>query len=282
MRDEVYPRAAMTGPEPACPICAAPATEPLANLRGRPLVRCRGCGHRFLHVTDAATVEVIYNDHYAGFRDDPVFEREATRLVARELVPRVPPPARLLDVGCGNGAFLAIARSAGYTGVGVDVSAAAGELCRQRGLDARIGDLRDPRVLGAGERFGVITFWDVVEHLPDPASFLRRAYDLLDREGLVLIKTPRTSAAAVALSARVPRLAGAVLQAPSHIQYYRDEDLRRLLVRVGFARIDFVPLRAMRTPATGGPLRRRMARRALRAFQQAAGDGNLLAIARKG
>jgi 2-polyprenyl-3-methyl-5-hydroxy-6-metoxy-1,4-benzoquinol methylase len=270
----------MSGHEAACPICAGASTENLAVLRGNALLRCRACGHRFLHV-NASTVEVIYNDHYAGFRDDPVFEREATRLVATELVPRVPPPAELLDVGCGNGAFLAVARAAGYAVLGVDVSEAAGELCRKRGMEARIGDVRSEQVIGNHEKFGLITFWDVIEHLPDPASFLRRAYDALVPGGCVVIKTPRTSNASVSLSARVPRLAGAILQAPSHIQYYRETDLRALLERVGFASPELVHLGGMRSAASGGPIRRRLARRVLRTFHRAAGDGNLLAIAKR-
>ncbi len=271
----------MSGHEAGCPICAGTSTESLAVPRRLDLVRCRACGHRYLRVGAPSQVEVIYNDHYAGFRDDPVFERVAARLVATELVARVPPPARLLDVGCGNGAFLSLARNAGYVGVGIDISDAAGELCRRQGLDTRIGDLRSTSVIGSDERFALITFWDVVEHLPDPASFLTRAYDLLVPGGIVIVKTPRTSTASVAVSARIPRVAGALLQTPSHIQFFREDDLRSLLRRAGFSSVDFLPLGSMRSVATGGSLRRRLARRVLRTYQRLAGDGNLLAIARR-
>lgn len=253
----------------------------LARLGARPLRRCRGCEHRFLQIEQPATVEALYNDHYAGFRDDPVFRREADRLVAEELAPRCPPPARLLDVGCGNGEFLAVARDAGYHGVGVDVSAAAGELCRQRGLEAHVGDVRSDQVIAADRRFELITFWDVVEHLPDPASFLRRARDLLAPGGHVLIKTPRTSTTTVAVSAAVPRLAGALLQAPSHIQYFQQDGLAALLTRVGFGPIEFLRPRGMRSAATGGTLRRRVMRWAIGGFQRAVGDHNLLVLARR-
>ncbi len=271
----------MSGDDAECPICVSVSTASYAVLHGLPLVRCRDCGHRFLRLETPSTVEVIYNDHYAGFREDPVFERQAARLVASELVPRVPPPAPLLDVGCGNGAFLSIARDAGYRSVGVDVSPAAGERCRSRGLDVRVGDLRSDAVVAPEEQYGLITFWDVVEHLPDPASFLARAHQLLARGGIVVVKTPRTSRASAAISARIPRVAGALLQAPSHVHYFREDDLRALLRRSGFATVDFVSLGAMRSSATGGSLRKRVARRALRTFQRVVGDGNLLAIARK-
>ncbi len=265
----------------ACPICAGASTVALARIRDHPLRRCRDCGHSFLQIEAPATIEALYNDHYAGFRDDPVFRSEATRLVTDELIRRVPPPARLLDVGCGNGEFLAIARDAGYQAIGVDVSPAAGEMCRRRGLDARIGDFRSEDVIGPDRRFELVTFWDVVEHLPDPASFLCRALELLAPGGLVLIKTPRTSTASVRVAAAVPRVAGALLQSPSHVQYFQQDGLAALLTRVGYRGLEFLPPRGMRTPTTGGKLRRRVARRMMRTFQSLVGDHNLLVLARR-
>ena len=263
----------------ACPVCTGAVTDVLGSLAGRPLRRCSTCGHRFLEVETAASVEAIYDDHYAGFREDLVFRREASRLLADELTRRVPPPARVLDVGCGNGEFLLVARDAGYQVVGVDVSAAAGALCRQRGIEAHVGDFRSPEVIGDEPRFQLITFWDVVEHLPDPASFLARARALLSPGGYVLIKTPLTSAASTRVSTLVPRLAGALLQAPSHIQYFDAEGLVAMLTRIGFRAVERLPRRGMRAPATGGRWRRRLARRALREFQRVVGDGNLLVLA---
>lgn len=254
----------------------------LRSLSGRPLLRCRACGHSFLHVGAPETIEAAYNDHaYAGFREDPIFRREVHRIIVEDIAPRVPAPARILDVGCGNGEFLALARDAGYRGVGVDVSEAAGEICRGRGLDARIGDFRGDGVIGPGETFDLVTFWDVVEHLPDPRSFLVRAHQLLSPGGHVLIKTPLLSPASVRLAATVPRLAGALLQVPSHIQFFRRAGLAALLDGAGFAKARWLPSRGMRAPGGGGTLRRRVARIVVREIHRLARDGNLLVLAEK-
>jgi SAM-dependent methyltransferase len=265
----------------ACPVCAAGTTDVLARIKGAPLRRCADCGHRFLETATPSTNDVIYNDHYAGFREDPVFRREAARVVAEELLARRKPPARLLDVGCGNGEFLTIAREAGFSALGVDVSPAAGELCHKRGLEVRIGDVRSTDVVGQDERFDLITFWDVVEHLVEPVTFLARAHALLADGGYLLVKTPATSEASVRVAARVPRVAGALLSAPSHVQYFERHGLNTLLRRAGFGEVEFLAPRPMRAPATGGSLRRRVTRRAVRLFLTVAGDHNLLALARK-
>lgn len=260
-------------------MCGATSTVVLARPRGGDLRRCSSCGHAFL-VAERAAAEAVYNDHYAGFRDDPVFEREARCVLTEELLPRARPPARLLDVGCGNGAFLELARDAGYDVVGIDVADAAIARGRARGFDVRAGDLREPGCLGTA-RFDVITFWDVVEHLPDPRSFLQRAYELLNPDGHVLIKTPRTSAATVRVSAVVPRSAGALLQAPSHVQYFARAGIEALLRATGFDRVSWLPSRPMRSQQRGGSVRRRVARTLVRTFQRIAGDGNLLVIAQR-
>lgn len=264
-----------------CPVCGAHGANHLARLSGGALRRCRDCQHAFLEIESSETIELQYNDHYAGFKQDPVFRREATRVLAEDVKPRLAPPARVLDVGCGNGEFLGIARDSGYEVFGIDVSEAAGDLCRRGGFDVRIGDLRATDRFEPDERFDLVTFWDVIEHLPDPGSFLSRSYELLNPGGYLLIKTPRTSTASVRVTAAVPRVAGALLQAPSHIQFFQREAVTQMLRKAGFTRQYWLASRPMRATSSGGRLRRRLARRAVRTFQRAVRDDNLLVIAQR-
>lgn len=252
----------------------------MATLSGRALRQCDACRHRFLEIPTADSVEVIYNDHYAGFRDDPVFHRSAVRVLAEHVRPRVAPPGKLLDVGCGNGEFLAIARDAGYVVDGIDVSASAKQLCGRRGISVRVGDVRAPSQFSADERFDIITFWDVIEHLPDPHGFLARARELLRPGGYVLVKTPRTSLASVRLSAAVPRLAGALIQTPAHVQFFEKEGLAAMLHRAGFGDATWIAVGGMRSSVEVGTLRRRVVWWAVRNARRVAGDGNLLVLAR--
>jgi 2-polyprenyl-3-methyl-5-hydroxy-6-metoxy-1,4-benzoquinol methylase len=262
-----------------CPVCGAADAERVVTLAGGPLRRCR-CGHAFLEITAPDELETIYNDHYAGFRDDPVFRRAATRVLTDDVRPLVAPPARLLDVGCGNGEFLRVARDAGYRVCGIDISAASADLVRRHGIDVRVGDLRAPGVFRDDERFDLITFWDVVEHLPDPRSFLARARELLAPGGHVLVKTPGTSPASVRMVARVPRLAGALLQAPSHVQFFQRDGLDRLLRDAGFGAPRWLAARPMRSPAGGG-LKRRLKHGIVRGLQRFNGDHNFLVVAER-
>jgi SAM-dependent methyltransferase len=94
---------------------------------------------------------------------------------------------KMLDVGCGTGAFLADA-SHYFDVYGTDTSSEAIGFCRQRGLiNLHVGTLDGYR---APKPFDVITLLDVIEHIDDDLDVLHRVRALLNAGGHVLITVP--------------------------------------------------------------------------------------------
>ncbi len=113
--------------------------------------------------------------------------------ITRRIGTRFPDPAavRLLDVGCGGGlAAEALARH-GYDVLGVDAAEDAIRAARDHAegqglrLAYRVGDAATL----AGERFQVITALEVIEHVPDPARFVRDLASLLAPGGQLFLST---------------------------------------------------------------------------------------------
>lgn len=201
-----------------CPVCSGDRSKLTAALRSSELYECCGCGHRFISLASLPVeLESLYGSEYAGFRSDSVFQAVIREEIASNFIPRIPPPGRILDVGCGNGEFLAAAGEAGYIATGIDTSPTAVAHCENRGLNAQVGDFVNLRTNG---EFDFTTMWDVIEHLPGPQAFVQRAFELLRPGGYLAIKTPCNTARTVQVVRAFLRLAGGLLHVPSHIQFF--------------------------------------------------------------
>lgn len=129
---------------------------------------------------------------------------------------------RLLDVGCGVGNYLAIARAAGWTCSGIEISSEAAEVAQARGFDVVVGDAAE---LDLGEdAFHQIRCAHVIEHLPDPGRVLRKLARALTRDGEIVVLVPnRLSFTALAFGKYWYHL-----DVPRHLFHFRPRDLQRL------------------------------------------------------
>jgi len=98
------------------------------------------------------------------------------------------PPIRILDVGCGTGANLAMFSKHGEA-LGVDVSAMAVELCRrERKLDARVAPVEHLPFPDA--HFDVITALDVLEHVDNDLIALAELRRVAHPDALFIVTVP--------------------------------------------------------------------------------------------
>ncbi len=80
----------------------------------------------------------------------------------------------LLDVGAYIGVFVEVAGKSGWHACGVEPSLWAVSQAKSKGLPIIQGTL-DALEL-QGRLFDVVTLWDVIEHVTDPAAELRKSY----------------------------------------------------------------------------------------------------------
>lgn len=255
-----------------CPVCRGTDLRRLFARGSWTYRACDACGHRFaaLPPREAEALGELYQDEYAGFREDAVFQAAIRERLRAEFAPRVPVGGRILDVGCGNGEFMAAAAQAGYRVTGTDISVPAVELCRSRGLDAVAGDFL---TLPFDGEFDAVTMWDVIEHLPDPAAFVARARSLLRPGGSLVVKTPGVTDRMFAMVKVAPSLAGSVLH-EDHIQFFTPRSFARLGARTGFDAVEALRLGDMRGKRPVRSLRRRVSRSARQAVNALGGHYN--------
>jgi 2-polyprenyl-3-methyl-5-hydroxy-6-metoxy-1,4-benzoquinol methylase len=138
---------------------------------------------------------------------------------------------RLLDVGCGNGDFLEIARQAGWQAQGVDPDPDAAATARVRGFDVRIGGIEEFE--DQAGNFDMVTLCHVIEHVPDPPSVLSSARRLLKPGGRLWIETPNLG------SLGASRYGGCWrgLEPPRHLVVFSRAALEECLRAAGFGEI---------------------------------------------
>jgi SAM-dependent methyltransferase len=113
-------------------------------------------------------------------------QRIVEDVIQRQL--RLPPGARVLDVGCGSGAVLE-SLSERFEAYGTDTSQLAIDLSRKRGLTNafRCTLATFPR---AELRFDLTTLLDVIEHVDDDLTVLREVHQYLKPGGWALVTVP--------------------------------------------------------------------------------------------
>ena len=161
------------------------------------------------------------------------------------LVNFIPEGARVLDVGCSTGNLgAALIRYKGCTVVGVDTNEADVVVARDILSDARVLDITGPLPEDLLERFDVVVFADVLEHLPDPRAALRSITRALVPSGVVVYSIPNMGH----MSTRLDLLSGIFpytetgLLDRTHLHFYDRVEVDDMFHDAGYSILDENPV----------------------------------------
>jgi predicted SAM-dependent methyltransferase len=136
---------------------------------------------------------------------------------------------KIVDVGCGNGDFLGLMELRDWQCLGIEISDFMSEYAMQKyGIDVFNGELEEANLLP--DSVDVITFWHSLEHLYDPIKTLRGSYEILKKNGLIIILVPDIeSYEFMVLKEKWPHL-----DVPRHLYHWSERTLTNLLKKTGF------------------------------------------------
>lgn len=151
------------------------------------------------------------------------------------------PGAHLLEIGCFHGAFLALARLAGYSVRGLELSP---EICRRAstnfGIDTLVGPLQKHNI--PSHSLDVIVMFDVLEHLDDPVGTLTECRRVLKQDGVLMIQTPAFPLQHTYASLREQGSPFLKMLLPNeHLFLFSTESVVKLCEQTGFPHARFAP-----------------------------------------
>lgn len=150
----------------------------------------------------------------------------------------LPRELSVLDVGCGSGVHGAeLKRAHGHRVVGVDLSEPSIAKAKTRLAEAYVADVTRPELypFAGTQRFEVILFSDILEHLYNPCDVLMRHYGLLAPGGHILISLPNIAI----WNVRLEMLAGRFEYQDTgtldrtHIRFFTRKSFRRFASEAG-------------------------------------------------
>jgi SAM-dependent methyltransferase len=230
-----------------CPACGHRANSELFVYRGDiAIARCDSCETEFSKKRFSETdLEKFYGADYFegqyGYADYGAtadmkigtFEDRLNTLATHIALVSERQP-RILDVGCADGLLVRRAHARGWESWGIDISREVIEVAKQRAdgegaarrLVAGVLETHD----FAGVRFDALVMSDMIEHVHDPYPPLKKAFELLQPSGILLIETPNQAG----LMRRIMGSRWAMYRPPEHLLYFNPTSLQSVLERSGF------------------------------------------------
>lgn len=226
-----------------CPQCGALKTHFfIQRPDGKEIFECDECGLGFLCPMPSPEIVASWykKDYYtrSAFGDGGYFQamenayksEEHSAFHLLDLIEDVTPldGKRLLDVGCATGITLRIALDRGSSVEGVEPSEYAAQIARDNyGFQVHKGYLETLQL--PENSYDIVTLLDVIEHVPDPVSFIKEVWRILTPNGLVAITTPNF---------RLGKVLGkdwiGFNQSLEHLLYFESGSCSRLFLQSGF------------------------------------------------
>lgn len=209
-----------------CISCGHSTLKKKSGYEKHDLVRCESCGLHFIERIPSEKELTDFYSKYAYSKDpwiSPITIKRYHELLDEFESYRQ--TNRLLDVGCGAGHFLKVAKDRGWEVYGTEYSPAAIALCKEKGIRMQEGALSSKDFEAVS--FDVITSFEVLEHINNPQEDMESIVHLLRTGGLHYVTTPNFNA----LSRYWLQADYNVIGYPEHLAYYSRKSLQKLMKR---------------------------------------------------
>lgn len=213
-----------------CLLCNSVSIQPLQGYEKDYLVKCRDCG--FVFCQRIPTSDEL-NTHYNKYvRGNSLSEITIKRY--EELLEKFEPyreTNNIIDVGCGDGFFLQVAKQRGWNVYGTEFTDKAVEVCSAKGISMIKGPLNPANY--SKDFFDIVTSFEVIEHINNPIDEILKFKTILRHGGIAYVTTPNFNS----VSRDLLKGKWSIIEYPEHLSYYTASTLKKLFTGNGFEKV---------------------------------------------
>lgn len=206
----------------------------LGGSDGFDIFRCSFCGL-------GATSDVSRKTQYSAYPEETSFAYHRDLVYIKEekqfknifkkrvgIILKFKKTGKALEVGSSTGVFLSLLKERGWEVQGIEPSAAAADTAKKRGIPTfntafEKAELKD-------STFDLVIFNHVLEHMENPVEILKKANQVLKKDGAILIDVPNFAS----LSARIWGSRWRYILPKEHQWHFTPKSLSLLLEKAGF------------------------------------------------
>ena len=217
----------------SCPICGHAKSSSVSYYSEYFLVKCNSC--KFVYSEQKPTqqeLDEVYNNYDYSTEDSSLTSASMKKHIdICKYIMSLGKISSVLDVGCGKGAWLNIFKEFGCDTFGTEYNDDLKTFASSVGHIMLDGGLFP--IVRKDQKFDLIIFTEVIEHIQNPNEVLSHFNNILSNEGLIFITTPNFSA----IERHFLRGKWKNVMYPEHLSYYTPATLNSVLNKNGFSKI---------------------------------------------
>jgi SAM-dependent methyltransferase len=228
-----------------CPHCGKEHIAETFNLNGFLHNTCAECQTLYVspRLTDECIEELYSDEYYSEFFTRsmlPVFEKRKQLIGVKKYdqlnsLRSGTEPGKILDIGAGIGEVIDVFKENGWNTYVVEMNEVAVDWLRQRGHDDVFHGALDQYT--TSNKFDLIMAWNVIEHVVNPDSFLKRVHDMLAPGGIFVSEVPHGQSLLVDMTKKTGLDPKRILMGEQHIVLYSTDAYLALHERNGLEKI---------------------------------------------
>lgn len=209
-------------------------------------VRCKNCGMVYVNprLKETITHDLYHEPPYQEFykiKLIPSIDYRKNVLAVRkfeQIAHYTKKPGKVLDIGCGLGEVLSVFQENGWNCLGIEFNEFAANYATEKFhlniINKSIYDFE------ASEKFDLIMLWGVLEHFYNPQKILKKIFELLNDDGLLVIEVPSADSILVRYYERTHNMVDRIIEGDRHIMLFSVRGFQEMLEQTGFKPLTIV------------------------------------------